>query len=520
MNLGQAFAATVARNPGTMAIVDGDRRRTYGEWLGEVTRAAGGLVRLGLASGDHVVTVVKNRHELATLYWACQWLGLVYTPLNWRSTAAEIAYCLADAEARTIAYEGVSQEAALQALDQAGLAAIPRIAIADAKADGGTRYDDLVSGGDVPRPTKVDERAICMMLYTSGTTGRPKGVPRSHGNERNAAVSHIAHNRYAFLEAAIGVMPLYHTMGVRVMLSSALLNGRFVCMPQYDTGLLLDLIPRERINTMFLVPTLYHDLLQHPRLHATDLSSFTRLGYAGMTMTDALSEACMRELRPGLWVNLYGSSEIYTFSFCDHLDAKPGCAGRAGMNQILRVVRADPGAGVSPDDVLPPGEAGEVIASLSSPEAFAGYWKRPDANARALRDGWYFTGDLGQFDDDGELYLLGRVDDMIISGGENIHPEEIENTLARCPLVRKVAVAGVPDERMGAKVVAFIEPASDAATPSALDYFCAASALARFKRPREYVFVDRIPQSAVGKILRRELRAGHYTRLDAMPSSR
>lgn len=234
-------------------------------------------------------------------------------------------------------------------------------------------------------------------------------------------------------------------------------------------------------------------------------------------MTDALSTACAEVFRPKLWVNLYGSSEIYTFSFCDHLDRKPGCAGRAGMNQALRVVRADPGAGVSPDDVVAPGESGEVIASLASPEAFKGYWKRPDADARALRSGWYFTGDLGSFDDDGELYLLGRVDDMVISGGENIHPEEVENVLAHCPLVRKVAVAGVPDDRLGSKVIAFVEPASPDVTAAQLDAYCAGSILARFKRPREYVFVERIPQSPVGKILRRELRAGNYQLLKHHP---
>jgi 2-furoate---CoA ligase len=513
MNLGQAFQVTVARRPGARAIVDGNLVRTYAQWLAEVQRVAGGLTALGLSSGDHLVTVIKNRFELATLYWACHWLGLVYTPLNWRSTAEEIAYCLTNAEARAVAYEGVSQDAVHRALGIAGMPSLPRIAVGDARPDGATTWVDLLAAQPIATPSSNDERAICMMLYTSGTTGRPKGVPRSHGNERNAAVSHIAHNRYQFGETALGVMPLYHTMGVRVLLSSALLNGVFVCMPQYDTDAALDVIARERISTMFLVPTLYHDLVHHPKRDTFDLSSLSKLGYAGMSMTDALSAACAEVFNPKLWVNLYGSSEIYTFSCCDYLDRKPGCAGRAGMNQALRVVRADPGAGVSPDDLVAPGESGEVIASLASPEAFKGYWKRPDADARALRSGWYFTGDLGMFDDEGDLYLLGRVDDMVISGGENIHPEEVENVLSHCPLVRKVAVAGVPDDRLGAKVIAFVEPTSADVTAAQLDAYCAGSTLARFKRPREYVFVEKIPQSAVGKILRRELRAGNFKRL-------
>ena len=510
MNLGQAFRITVARRPGAKAIVDGNQVRTYAEWLSDIQHVAGGLATIGLTSGDHLITVIKNRYELTTLYWACHWLGLVYTPLNWRSTAEEIAYCLTNADACAVAYEDVSQDAVHRALGIAGMDALPRIAVADARPDGATRWVDLLAAAPIASPSLVDERAICMMLYTSGTTGRPKGVPRSHGNERNAAVSHIAHNRYEFGETALGVMPLYHTMGVRVLLSSTLLNGVFVCMPQYDTDAALDVIARERVTTMFLVPTLYHDLVHHPRLRSYNLASLSKLGYAGMSMTDALSAACAEVFDPDLWVNLYGSSEIYTFSCCDYLDRKPGCAGRAGVNQALRVVRADPGAGVSPDDRMAPGESGEVIASLTSPEAFKGYWKRPDADARALRDGWYFTGDLGMFDDDGDLYLQGRVDDMVISGGENIHPEEVENVLSHCPLVRKVAVAGVPDDRLGAKVIAFVEPTSGDVTAAQLDAYCASSTLARFKRPREYVFVEKIPQSAVGKILRRELRAGNY----------
>ena len=517
MNLGQAFQTTVARRPAARAIVDGDTVRTYAQWLIEVQRVAGGLAAMGLAGGDHLVTVIKNRYELATLYWACHWLGLVYTPLNWRSTAEEIAYCLTNADARAIAYEGGSEASVRRAQTVAGMEAVPRIVVAGAKADGATTWANLLDATPIAAPTDDDERAICMMLYTSGTTGRPKGVPRSHGNERSAAVSHIAHNRYEFGESALGVMPLYHTMGVRVLLSSAMLNGKFVCMPQYDPDAALDVIARERITTMFLVPTLYHDLVHHPRVHTVERSSLSKLGYAGMSMTDALSASCAEVFRPQRWVNLYGSSEIYTFSFCDHLDRKPGCAGHAGLNQALRVVRADPGAGVSPDDVVAPGESGEVIASLASPEAFKGYWKRPDADARALRSGWYFTGDLGSFDDDGELYLLGRVDDMVISGGENIHPEEVENVLAHCPLVRKVAVAGVPDDRLGSKVIAFVEPASPDVTAAQLDAYCAGSILARFKRPREYVFVERIPQSPVGKILRRELRAGNYQLLKHHP---
>jgi 2-furoate---CoA ligase len=169
---------------------------------------------------------------------------------------------------------------------------------------------------------------------------------------------------------------------------------------------------------------------------------------------------------------------------------------------------------VGPDEVVAPGDKGEIIASLACDEAFAGYWNRPDADARALREGWYFTGDMGWLDAEGELYVAGRVDDMIISGGENIHPVEVEDVLARHPGVRDVAVVGEPHPRLGERVVAFVVPRAPGLTSEALDTFClAAPDLAPFKRPRRVVFVREIPKTASGKILRRLLRDGQYAEI-------
>jgi 2-furoate---CoA ligase len=193
---------------------------------------------------------------------------------------------------------------------------------------------------------------------------------------------------------------------------------------------------------------------------------------------------------------------------------KPGCAGRPGLHSKLRVVVASTERRVDPDEVVRAGEKGEIIASLDSDEAFAGYWNRPDADAKALRDGWYFTGDMGYLDDAGDLFVCGRVDDMIISGGENIHPVEVEEVLARHPRVRDVAVIGEPDQRWGERVVAFIVKSDATLTAEALDRYCRESAdLANFKRPRRVVFVEEIPKTASGKILRRLLREGGYVEL-------
>jgi 2-furoate---CoA ligase len=217
-----------------------------------------------------------------------------------------------------------------------------------------------------------------------------------------------------------------------------------------------------------------------------------------------------------VFVNHYGSTEIYTFSVRADAHQRPGSAGRPGVHSALRVVTASTERRVGPDEVVSAGEKGEIIASLDSDEAFAGYWNRPDADARALRDGWYFTGDMGYLDPDGELVVSGRVDDMIISGGENIHPVEVEEVLARHPLVRDVAVVGEPDARWGERVVAFVVARGPGLTADALDRHCRESdALAPFKRPRRVVFVREIPKTASGKILRRLLRDGQYTEITA-----
>ncbi len=210
-------------------------------------------------------------------------------------------------------------------------------------------------------------------------------------------------------------------------------------------------------------------------------------------MTSALVDGVSAALEPEIFVNHYGSTEIYTFSVQRAQRAKPGCAGRTALNARLRLD--------------PPGD-GEILCHMSSDEAFTGYWNRPDADTKAIRDGWYHTGDVGRLDEDGDLWVVGRVDDVIISGGENIHPVEVEDVIARAPGVREVAVIAAPDERLGQRVVACVVVDEDV-TEDALDAYCLASdRLARFKRPREYRFVPELPKSPSGKILRRMLREG------------
>ena len=205
------------------------------------------------------------------------------------------------------------------------------------------------------------------------------------------------------------------------------------------------------------------------------------------------------------------TSGLKAFAHASASGASMGAPAYASFRTEATSACASPERRVGPDEVVPSGTKGEVIARLASDEAFAGYWNRPDADATALRDGWYFTGDMGYVDADGDLYVAGRVDDMIISGGENIHPVEVEEALARHPGVKDVAVAGEADERLGERVAAFVVPGVGV-TAEELDRFCRESPdLASFKRPRRFVFLKEIPKTASGKILRRLLREGRYT---------
>ncbi len=509
MTLARMLGASVARDPDAIAIVEGDLRLTYARWEDEVRRVAGGLLGLGLTEGEHLVAVLSNRYEMATLFWSCQMLGVVFTPFNWRASAADVTFVLEDAEAKLVVYEDRSAEAVLAALKENLVDAV--VCLDDGE---GMPYRTLGEAMPYDGVLPEDDQATCLMLYTSGTTGRPKGVPRSHAAERIASIGCIAQLHYGYGEVSLGVMPLFHTMGIRALAMSVYLNGAFVCMPTFDTAEALSLIGQEQISCLFLVPTMFHDMVHHPDFERFDPTPVRNLAYAGMSMTTALVEACTAGFEPDWFSNFYGSSEIYTFAVSDRAQEKPGCAGRPGMGQQIRIVRADLDERVGPDAVVARGETGEIIARMDSLDAFSGYWKRPDADEKAIREGWYFTGDLGRFDEDGELYVVGRVDDMLISGGENIYPEEVEDLLAKCALVHGVAVIGLPDERWGQRVVAFIEPASQEANADALDKYCLDSSLARFKRPRGYAFVAAIPRSASGKLLRRELRLGAYELLD------
>jgi 2-furoate---CoA ligase len=511
LDLGRSFVASVARDPDALAIVDDGIRLTYADWYRRISSVVASFDRLGLKAGDHIVTVLQNCEAAATLHWACQLAGLVITPVNWRAKDDELDFCIENSEARAVIYQEISAAAVGKSRHALNLL---RIAVG---------YDDA---GAITFARIVGERAAdvtpratadgwSVMLYTSGTTSRPKGVPRRHHAERAAGIAHVAQNLYRRGERTLGVMPLYHTMGVRSLIAMSLIGGTFVCLPRYDAKKALALIEAEQVSNLYLVPTLYHDLVHAREFASTNVSSVRKLGFAGAPMTDGLLKKLDEAFHPDLFVNHYGSSEIYTFTIDQNAAAKPGSAGRAGINQEIRVVKLN---ATSASDLAAPEEEGEIIALLAGDESFEGYWRRPDADAKSLRDGWYFTGDTGFVDRTGDLFVTGRVDDMIITGGENVSPVEIESALSLHPSVLEVAVVGLPDEKWGKVVTAFVKRKATVGEAE-LDQFCRTSGLADFKRPRRFVFVDALPKSPVGKLLRRLLVAGDYQPEHAPPST-
>jgi len=512
LDLGTGFVASVARDPDALAIVDGSVRLTYAQWYARISSLVASLDRIGLKPGDHLVSVLQNCEAAATLHWACQLAGIIITPVNWRAKADELDFCLENSEARAIVYQAASASAVESSTHAP---ALPRICVGDSAAAGALPFDAMVAEAAAEAVPRAGADAWSVMLYTSGTTSRPKGVPRRHRAERAAGIAHVAQNLYRRGERTLGVMPLYHTMGVRSLIAMSLIGGTFVCLPRYDAGQALALIEAEAITNLYLVPTLYHDLVHAREFASSDVSSVRKLGFAGASMTDGLLKKLNDAFRPDLFVNHYGSSEIYTFTIDQSAPAKPGSAGKAGINQQIRVVRLN---ATSAAELAKPNEEGEVIALLAGDESFEGYWRRPDADAKALRDGWYFTGDTGFVDDDGDLFVTGRVDDMIISGGENISPVEIESCLSLHPAVLEVAVVGLADERWGKVVTAFVKRRGPVSEQD-LEQFCRISGLANFKRPRRFVFVDALPKSPVGKLLRRLLVAGDYQHENVPPSS-
>jgi 2-furoate---CoA ligase len=513
VDLATAWAWTVERYPQRRAV-GGPAPMTWSAWDARTARLAHALAGLGVRRGDRVALVLIGGEPAAALHIAVQRLAAVAVPLSTRLGPEELVGCLADAAPAVVVSDAATGDRVTTAVTD------PRIRPHSHRSV--TEIEQLAVGapdsgppGGAPRPDDVS-----VMLYTSGTTGRPKGVPRTHAAEHAAAVAHLVQTGGRPGEVTLGVMPLFHTMGLRTLLATIIAAGTWVPQARFDPGEAGELVTAEGITSLYLVPTMYWSLLREA---SSGLRSVRRLAYAGAAMAPALAEQLVETVAPESFVNHFGSTEIYTFSIGPDVAAKPGCAGRAGIFSRVRLV--DPAPDARPDAVVDAGEQGQVAVSMASPEAFAGYWRRPDATAKAVRDGWYFTGDLAVADDEGDLWVAGRVDDMINSGGENVYPDEIEAALVRCPQIADAVVAGLPDERWGQAITAFVVPAPGVDPDEAVLAVerWGRAELPSLKRPKRVLALTAVPRSAVGKTLRRVLVAGEFDALAdsaAAPSPR
>ena len=331
------------QTPDHCALISGEKTLTYRELLSLAMAVGTGLKSRGIGRGDCIMTVLQNHQGAAVLHWAAQIYGIAICPINWRATSAELTFFAGDCGAKAIFYDNNSKSSVLDA--ETG----PGVFLAEAPAGGwhGARdiWPHILHDNPDPLPN-VESKETSVILYTSGTTGRGKGVPRSHKAELAAARAQVAQNALLPGDVALGVMPLYHTMGVRILLSTALLGGTFVCQDRFDAATTLTLIARHGITSLYLVPTLYHDLLREQDGAASDLSSITCLGFAGAPMPHGLLRDLV-EVFPGVpMVNHYGSSEIYTYTISQDPAAKRRGLPLRGRGVSGRSSRDGPGRGL------------------------------------------------------------------------------------------------------------------------------------------------------------------------------
>jgi 2-furoate---CoA ligase len=520
-NMGRVFERARRRAPERTAVVDPetDDRSSYEELADRVARVGAALQDEGVTAGDSVCLVAENRIETLAVYWATQQFGAVFVPLNFRASAGEIAFMLDNVSADVVFFADVASDAVVGALDECSVSPRP-VAIDDAPA-GTTPYGEFtaVSPSSFDR-NWVDAAEPSVILHTSGTTGRPKGAPISHRANYARTMSNPVNLGWERGDVTLGMMPNFHEMGRAAFSSAALLNGTYVAMRDWDPERALASIEAEDISILYLVPTMFHDMVSHDDLADYDVGSVEKVGSSGTPLKTDLYERISEAFEPENVVNFYGCTEMDCMTICSFLDEKPGCAGHPGINTSVRVVEAVEGETVSPDATVPRGDLGEIVVDATSPEAFDGYLDRPAADALSFEGDWYFTGDLGYRDEDGDLWVVGRVDDMVISGGENIHPVEVETVVEAHEAVDACAIGAVDDDRWGDLVTAYVATDADEdyeELAAALDAYCRDSdEVADFKRPRKYVFVDALPRNDTGKKMRRRLRAESVDAVDGI----
>jgi long-chain acyl-CoA synthetase len=455
-------------------------------------RVANALVRLGVQPGDRVVVLLPNYPEVLAAYTGILKAGAVIVPIVFLLSPDEVRHILADSAAKVVI---TAPELAAKVEGWRGSL------IAVGGEGGGARaWDDWIARE--PDAFTTMERAdgdLAVILYTSGTTGKPKGVALSHANlasNARAAASIYELDRERW---SLGVLPLSHSYGLVTLNAGNILGTKSVLLRWFNPDAVLDAITRFRVQSMAGVPTMYVYLLNHAGADHYDTSSMRSWGSGAAPLPLEIVEPFEKKFG-GRLVEGYGLTEVSPVVTSTRLSAprKPGSVGQPLPGVEVAILDAD-------DRALPVGETGEI--GVRGPNVMLGYYGLPDETARALRNGWLHTGDVGRLDADGFLYIVERKKDLIIRGGFNVYPREVEEVLYAHPAVAEAAVVGMRDPLMGEEVCAFVVLKGGAATDAdALIDFCR-SRLAKYKCPREVRFVPSLPKNPVGKILRKELRA-------------
>jgi long-chain acyl-CoA synthetase len=500
VNLAALLFDVARRQPEAPAVSDRAHAWSYREFARRISGLAGGLRTRGLEPGDRVMLCMENCAEFLEMMFACWTAGLCAVPVNARLHPREVEHIAQDSGARLLVATS-ALAGALAPLEQSVETLGPIM------ETGSADYAALLTRSGSMRPSETVPTDRAWLFYTSGTTGRAKGAVLSHRN-----LLFMSHCYYADIETVderdtnLHAGPLSHGAGLYA-LPHLLRGGHQVVLPHFDIDAIVDALQRHARVSMFAAPTMLTRLIHAPAVAAADLRNLRTISYGGGPMYVADLERALQLFGPRLY-QLYGQGEspmtITGLTKRMHADQaharwheRLGSCGVPRTGVLVKVVDDN-------DSELPPDEVGEVVTKSDC--VMEGYWQNPEASAETLRGSWLHTGDLGSFDEDGFLTLRDRSKDMIISGGSNIYPREIEEVLLRHPDLVEVSVVGRPHPEWGEEVVAFVvsRPGTEIAIDT-LDRLCL-DHIARFKRPREYRFVDALPKNNYGKVLKTELR--------------
>ncbi|MFC2003677.1 class I adenylate-forming enzyme family protein [Chloroflexota bacterium] len=489
------------------------KRQTYAQTNERVNRLANALAQLGVENGDRMAVLQVNCSQYVEVYFACAKLDAIMVPLNFRARPDELAYMLENAEAKIVLTGDRYLDMTRGMLPQ--LPSVKHCIAIDSKQSDMIYYEDLVISSSPDEVfTEIDDEDVTILVYTAGTTGRPKGVPLRHSGFATYVLENVDPASPEIEERNLLTVPLYHVAGLQAMLA-AIYGGRtLVLMRQFETKEWLETVQRERVTRAMLVPTMLKWAIDAPDFNKYDLSSLAVLTYGAAPMPFEVIKKAI-EIMPWVrFINAFGQTEtastITTLGPDDHiiegteeerekkLKRLTSSIGRPLPDVEVKIVDEESGKEV------PQGQAGEILAK--GPRVMSGYWHDEQKTAKVMTpDGWLRTGDMGWIDEEGYIYLAGRKDDLIIRGGENISPEEVEDVLYSNPKIDDAAVIGVPDPEWGQEPAAFVVlKEGEVATEEEIVEYCRSRL--SFKRPRTVTFLDSLPRNPMGKVLKRVLR--------------